>query len=79
MRVAVVGAGVGGLAAAIELAAAGQRVTVFEQADAPGGKCGSLTRGEYTWDTGPSLLPMPWVFDGVMLDETIGPIGEGLS
>ena len=39
MRVAVVGAGVGGLAAAIELAAAGHRVTVFEQAAAPGGKC----------------------------------------
>jgi phytoene desaturase len=68
MRVAVVGAGVGGLAAAIELAAAGQRVTVFEQADAAGGKCGSLTRGEYTWDTGPSLLTMPWVFDDLQLD-----------
>ncbi len=68
MRVAVVGAGVGGLTAAIELAAAGQRVTVFEQADAPGGKCGSLTHGEYTWDTGPSLLTMPWVFDDLDLD-----------
>ena len=39
MRVAVVGAGVGGLAAAIELAATGHDVTVLERAAAPGGKC----------------------------------------
>jgi len=62
MRVAVVGAGVGGLAAAIELARAGHAVTVFEANAAPGGKCARVTRGPYTWDAGPSLLTMPWVF-----------------
>lgn len=62
MRVAVVGAGVGGLAAAIELAAAGHEVTVFERAAAPGGKCARVTAGGFTWDAGPSLLTMPWVF-----------------
>jgi phytoene desaturase len=62
MRVAVVGAGVGGLAAAIELASAGHRVTVFEQNPAPGGKCSRVTRGAFAWDAGPSLLTMPWVF-----------------
>lgn len=62
MKVAIVGAGVGGLAAAIELAAAGHRVTVFEQNAAPGGKCSRVTRGAFTWDAGPSLLTMPWVF-----------------
>jgi phytoene desaturase len=68
VRVAVVGAGVGGLSAAIELAAAGHAVTVFEQGDAPGGKCALLTRGDYAWDTGPSLLTMPWVFADLELD-----------
>ena len=62
MRVAVVGAGVGGLAAAVELAASGHAVTVFERAAAPGGKCARVERGGFRWDAGPSLLTMPWVF-----------------
>src|SRR4051794_35306793 len=62
MNIAVVGAGVGGLSAAVELAAAGHSVTVFEQADAPGGKCARVERGGFRWDAGPSLLTMPWVF-----------------
>ena len=62
MRVAVVGAGVGGLAAAIELAHAGHAVTVLEQGDAPGGKCARVVRGDFRWDAGPSLLTMPHVF-----------------
>jgi phytoene desaturase len=62
MRIAVVGAGVGGLAAAIRLTHAGHRVTVLEQADAPGGKCARVERGGFRWDAGPSLLTMPWVF-----------------
>ena len=56
MKVAVVGAGVGGLAAAIELAAPGHEVTVFERAATPGGKCGRVERGGFVWDAGPSLL-----------------------
>jgi phytoene desaturase len=62
MRIAVVGAGVGGLAAAIELAHAGHAVTVLEQGDAPGGKCARVVRGPFRWDAGPSLLTMPQVF-----------------
>jgi phytoene desaturase len=62
VRVAVVGAGVAGLAAATELAAAGHRVTVFERAAVPGGKCARVERGGVSWDAGPSLLTMPWVF-----------------
>jgi phytoene desaturase len=62
MRVAVVGAGVGGLAVAVRLGRMGHRVTVYEQGRAPGGKCGRVTAGRFAWDSGPSLLTMPWVF-----------------
>jgi phytoene dehydrogenase-like protein len=61
--VVVVGAGVGGLAAAVRLAAAGHDVTVCEQAPEVGGKLGWYTRGGFSFDTGPSLLTMPHVFD----------------
>ncbi len=62
-RAIVVGAGLGGLSAAIRLAAAGWRVTVYEQQNLPGGKAGSEERGRYRFDTGPSLLTMPQVLE----------------
>jgi len=68
MRIAVVGAGVGGLAAGVRLAAAGHRVTVHEQAAAPGGKCGLVEAGGFRWDSGPSLVTMPWVLRDLLGD-----------
>jgi phytoene desaturase len=61
-RVAVVGAGVGGLAAALRLAAGGHRVTVYEQSTVVGGKLGRFERDGFRFDTGPSLLTLPQVF-----------------
>ena len=61
--VAVIGAGVGGLTCAALLAHAGHRVTVFEKNERVGGKLNWLEEGGYTWDTGPSLLTMPYVFE----------------
>ncbi|WP_329082578.1 phytoene desaturase family protein [Streptosporangium sp. NBC_01469] len=63
--VVVIGAGLGGLAAAVRLAAAGRDVTVVEANDVPGGCCGTAVLGEYRFDTGPSVLTMPEVLADV--------------
>ena len=55
-RVVVIGAGLGGLAAAIEAAHGGAEVTILEALDRPGGKAGVETRDGVSFDTGPSLL-----------------------
>ena len=67
-RVAVVGAGVGGLAAAIDLAASGLDVTVIERRGAPGGKMRGSSIGETQIDTGPTVFTMRDVFDGLFED-----------
>ncbi|PRY30113.1 phytoene desaturase family protein [Pseudosporangium ferrugineum] len=69
-RVVVIGAGVGGLAAAVRLAAAGHEVTVHERASDVGGKLGRYERDGFLFDTGPSLLTLPQVFTdlGLTLD-----------
>ena len=59
----VIGAGVGGMSAAVRLASAGHRVTVFERAKEPGGKLAVFERDGYRFDTGPSLLTLPHVFE----------------
>jgi phytoene desaturase len=61
--VVVVGAGVGGLAAAIRLAATGRRVVVLERNDVAGGKLAVVRHGGATFDAGPSLVTLPHVFD----------------
>jgi len=62
-EVVVVGAGVGGLAAALRLARAGLSVTVVDQAAAPGGKIRELEVAGARIDSGPTVLTMKWVFD----------------
>ncbi|MFN3646885.1 MAG: 1-hydroxycarotenoid 3,4-desaturase CrtD [Gemmobacter sp.] len=63
--VVVIGAGVGGLAAAIRLAAAGCRVTLVEAAAGPGGKMRSLDSVAGPVDAGPTVLTMREVFDAL--------------
>lgn len=61
----VIGAGLGGLAAACALAGAGRRVTVCEKNDRPGGKLNLLETGGFSFDMGPSILTLPKIFDEV--------------
>ncbi|HWE28148.1 MAG TPA: phytoene desaturase family protein [Polyangia bacterium] len=59
----VIGAGVGGLAAAIQLARAGVRVRLFERGSQVGGKLREIDLGGRKILGGPSVLTMRWVFD----------------
>ena len=76
-RVVVVGAGLGGLAAAARLAALGHGVTVLEQASEIGGKLGWFSRDGHGFDTGPSLLTLPQLYrdlfaaTGARLDDVL--------
>jgi phytoene desaturase len=64
--VLVIGAGMGGLSAAITLAARGLSVDVLEAAERPGGKLGVAVIDGVEVDTGPSVLTLPDVLDRVL-------------
>jgi phytoene desaturase len=75
--VLVIGAGIGGITAATHLARAGHRVTVIEKNARPGGRCDRFARGGHQFDTGPTLLVMPLLYEaefralGVSLKEQL--------
>ena len=60
--IVVIGAGVGGLATSIRLAKKGHKVSIYEAGDFIGGKCHSIVREGFTFDTGPNLLTIPAVY-----------------
>ncbi len=62
-HIAVVGAGMGGLAAAVDLAARGHRVTLVDQQTAVGGKMRRVASGDALIDAGPTVLTLRDVFD----------------
>ncbi|MEA1835077.1 phytoene desaturase family protein [Methylobacterium durans] len=76
-RVVVVGAGIGGLVAALRLAHAGLDVTVLERADAPGGKMRAVAVGSRAVEAGPTVFTMRWFLEeifseaGAQLDEHV--------
>jgi phytoene desaturase len=61
-RTAVIGAGMGAMAAAARLAVAGHRVTVYERTETYGGALRRVERDGFAFDTGPALLPLPAVY-----------------
>ncbi|MEL6599715.1 MAG: 1-hydroxycarotenoid 3,4-desaturase CrtD [Pseudomonadota bacterium] len=64
-RVLVVGAGIGGLTTALELAHHGFDVTVFDQASGPGGKMRQVPSAAGPLDAGPTVFTMRWVFEAL--------------
>ncbi len=62
-KIIIIGAGLGGLAAAIRLAKSGFDVTVLEKNETVGGKVNFVEAGGYKFDTGASLLTMRHVFE----------------
>jgi 1-hydroxycarotenoid 3,4-desaturase len=73
-RVVVIGAGIGGLVAAFELAVRGLDVTVIERATTPGGKLREVIVGGRAIDAGPTVFTMRWVFEQLFDD-----LGETFS
>ncbi|WP_439595554.1 1-hydroxycarotenoid 3,4-desaturase CrtD [Falsiroseomonas sp.] len=68
MHVVVVGAGIGGLTAAADLARQGVRVTVLERAATPGGKMRHVQAGGAAIDGGPTVFTMRWIFAQLFAD-----------
>jgi len=68
-RIAVVGAGPGGLTSAMILAHRGFDVTVYEKEDQVGGRNGEIRLGDYRFDIGPTFLMMKFLLDQ-MFEET---------
>jgi len=62
-KIIIVGAGIGGLSAAIRLAAQGHSVTMLERQAQVGGKMNRVEMNGFRFDTGPSLITMPYVLE----------------
>jgi phytoene desaturase len=55
-KIGIIGSGIAGMAAAIELAHAGYHVEIFEKNESPGGRGRSFTEGGFTYDMGAELV-----------------------
>ncbi|ADL02354.1 1-hydroxycarotenoid 3,4-desaturase CrtD [Brevundimonas subvibrioides] len=64
-RVVIIGAGIGGLSAAVDLCARGMDVTVVERCATAGGKLSEIRTDGVGIDSGPTVFTMRWVFDAL--------------
>ena len=67
-KIVVVGAGIGGLTAALELAHHGLDVTVLEKNHSPGGKIRTIQVADQFIDSGPTVFTMRWIFEKLFAD-----------
>ncbi len=67
-RAVVVGAGIGGLAAAMRLGAKGYDVTVLDRLDRAGGRGSSITRAGHRFDLGPTIVTVPQLLEELWAD-----------
>lgn len=65
--VIILGGGLGGLSAAVSLAQAGFKVTLYEKNDHLGGKLNRLEANGFGFDLGPSILTMPQIFEKLFI------------
>ncbi len=61
-KIAIIGAGIGGLTAGIYLQNNGYQVTIFEKNDHPGGKMDSIRENGFKFDMGPTIVMMPDIY-----------------
>ncbi len=59
----VIGAGLGGLSAAMRLGAKGYDVTVLDRLDRAGGRGSSISKGGHRFDLGPTIITVPQVYE----------------
>ena len=62
-KIIIIGSGLGGLSAAISLAAEGFQVHIMEKNNKIGGKLNILKQDGFTFDLGPSILTLPHIFE----------------
>jgi phytoene desaturase len=73
----VIGAGIGGLAAAIRLGARGYQVSVFENLEQPGGRANVYRQDGFTFDAGPTIITAPhllaelWTLCGKRMEDEV--------
>jgi len=78
-RIAVIGAGLGALAASARLAVAGHRVTVYERSETYGGAVRCFERDGFRFDTGPGLLHLPAVYRDLFLKTGREPLEDRVA
>ena len=64
-QVSIIGAGIGGLTAAVRLQKLGYNVTIYEQNAQPGGKMNQIVSQGFTFDVGPTIVMMKDIYEEV--------------
>jgi len=62
-KAVIIGAGIGGLATAIQLAQKGFEVSIFEKNATPGGRCQLIKKDGHIFDTGPTMFIFPDIYE----------------